>query len=210
MRGDNPAHVRLMTLLNVGAAVPSVEDVGTKTLGKRARAPGAARAPPAPRAEAKPKAARHAPADDAPAEEPAAALQVADDAEDEAPADAAADAFYAHFGADSAALEGVDLDQLAWRPAVRMHELGGALLSQPERTKEPESMQARVRTERAPDPLTRSHTLVSGRRLNRPSAGPARCSGSSCSAWGFTWICTTAVCRHTTTSLCAGRWQCTR
>ena len=41
MRGDNPAHVRLMTLLNVGAAVPSVEDVGTKTLGKRARALGA-------------------------------------------------------------------------------------------------------------------------------------------------------------------------
>lgn len=150
MRGDNPAHVRLMTLLNVGAAVPSVEDVGSKMLGKRARAPAAEREPPAPRAEAKPKAARHAPADDAPAEEQPAALRVADDAEDEAPADAAADAFYAHFGGDSAVLAGVDLDHLAWRPAVRLHELGGALLSQPERTKEPGSIQARVCTERMP------------------------------------------------------------
>ena len=112
MGTDNKAHVRLQTLLNVSAAHPRDDDE-QNTSAKRVRvssrpAQVVERATPAREPEIK-----------ASVEEPQAA-----DSDEEA--SEVADAFHAHFGAESADLQGIDTREIAWSSPEHSNLLGGA------------------------------------------------------------------------------------
>ncbi|WFD33992.1 rRNA-binding ribosome biosynthesis protein utp25 [Malassezia cuniculi] len=113
---DNPAHVRLLTLLNVGAAIPRDNDVAANDnlKGKRGRGSTAA------------------PAKRARKEESSAEPIVTTDDVDDAPAQGtAADAFITHFGAESADLEAAGPTP-KWSSPKSVAAFGGSQTTEPE------------------------------------------------------------------------------
>lgn len=120
---DNPAHVRLLTMLNVGAATPRTNDSEeTDNLaGKRINA--------APQVAA--KKARTEPVEEK-QPEPIVTADDDDDSDGDAAPRAVADAYYTHFGAESADLEAAGAHP-TWNAPRPVPQFGGSQITEPQR-----------------------------------------------------------------------------